>query len=328
MSKKVSIIIPVYNGQDYIDRCVSSVLRQTIISHENIEIILINDGSTDKSQEIIDSYSKIYPKLIRALSQENIGAAKTRNKGIESAKGDYAVFIDQDDFIEDDYIATLYGAVTSGGYDVLQCGYNLVNNNGSIVRAVRPINYEFGRFMAIPAWAKIHKVKFLRENDIKFFDNNIGEDSIFTTKEIICTEKYGTISYCGYNNSFDNQSNVTNNLHKGLSNKVDVRTWLKELAQFHSSNARMQTYLKYNLIRTAFYYLLMYGKRAPARRFYEVYRDIIRYLEGECGQMISVTSVLFAPRGEKLTVRIGMAGFTVIHKLRLVRLFAKIYCEG
>ena len=93
---KVSIILPVYNCETYLNRCLDSLLNQTF---ENIEIIAINDGSTDRSLEILDIYAK-NDNRIKVINKKNTGVSDTRNIGLDESKGDYIVFVDSDDWIE------------------------------------------------------------------------------------------------------------------------------------------------------------------------------------------------------------------------------------
>lgn len=100
---KVSIILPVYNVEKYIEKCLESLVNQT---YENIEIIVINDGSPDKSQKIIDKYAKKYKK-IKPLIKENGGVSSARNYGLEKATGDYIMFVDGDDYVSQDIVSKL-----------------------------------------------------------------------------------------------------------------------------------------------------------------------------------------------------------------------------
>ena len=95
---KISIIIPVYNAEKYLKKCIDSVINQNV---ESKEIILVNDGSIDNSQEIIDEYVAKYPDMIKAIKQENAGQAVARNVGIENASGEFLAFLDSDDYLEE-----------------------------------------------------------------------------------------------------------------------------------------------------------------------------------------------------------------------------------
>ena len=119
----VSVIIPVYNAQEGIRQCIDSLLNQ---SFTDFEIILINDGSTDNSLEVIKEYADAND-FIRVIDKENEGVAKTRNKGIQLAKGKYVVFIDNDDFVDSDYLERFYNEIDQVQLDIVLGGYKRVN---------------------------------------------------------------------------------------------------------------------------------------------------------------------------------------------------------
>ena len=121
MSKyKVSIIIPVYNGERYLEECLKSVLNQTL---EGIEVIVVNDGSTDRSGEIISRYEKMYPN-ISVINQENKGIAAARTIGYCKSSGDYIGWVDNDDFVEPHMFERLYSTAINEEADYVYCDYS------------------------------------------------------------------------------------------------------------------------------------------------------------------------------------------------------------
>ena len=102
--KKTSVIVPIYNAEKYLARCLDSILIQ---ADENVELILINDGSTDKSEEIIKTYLGKYKSSIKYIKKENSGVANSRNVGLEKATGEYIIFVDSDDYIDKDLFKKL-----------------------------------------------------------------------------------------------------------------------------------------------------------------------------------------------------------------------------
>ena len=110
---KVSIIVPIYNCSSFLNECIDSILSQ---SYKNFELLLINDGSTDNSQEIIESYA-IKDSRIRFFPQENQGVSVARNKGIQEAKGDFLLFVDGDDWIDSNALTHLITKMEQGNYD-------------------------------------------------------------------------------------------------------------------------------------------------------------------------------------------------------------------
>lgn len=121
----ISVIIPVYNAEQYIDRCMKSILNQT---YKNIEVLLINDGSTDRSWDKCMSYAERYNNVF-AFSKENGGAADARNFGIERATGEYIAFVDIDDFIHPQYFEILYSNCLKYGAQISICQFEIVNND-------------------------------------------------------------------------------------------------------------------------------------------------------------------------------------------------------
>ncbi|MBD5356433.1 MAG: glycosyltransferase [Bacteroides sp.] len=124
----ISVIIPVYNAEKYLKRCVNSVLAQT---YPNIEIILINDGSTDNSQTICEEYSRLFPS-IKSLNKNNGGQSSARNVGLNSAKGEYIGFIDSDDWIAPDMYMTLYILIMNNKADGAQIDIILASDQSTI----------------------------------------------------------------------------------------------------------------------------------------------------------------------------------------------------
>ncbi len=179
----IDVIIPVYNKENTIKRCIDSVLKQT---YHNFRIILIDDGSTDSSYEICSSYQDARIKLIK---QENAGVGAARNTGLENLVGQKVVFIDADDFVKPTYLADL---LKYKEYDLVVQGYITCSENGKVLRKVNSEESiakktEFGeklfekekfKFMTIP-WNKLFDTRIIIENGVSFRKINLGEDICF-----------------------------------------------------------------------------------------------------------------------------------------------------
>ncbi|MCM1244847.1 MAG: bifunctional glycosyltransferase family 2 protein/CDP-glycerol:glycerophosphate glycerophosphotransferase [Roseburia sp.] len=118
--KKISVIIPAYNVEGYIRRCLDSLVNQT---YENIEIIVVNDGSTDRTAEIVREYEEREPEKVKLFSQENKGQAEARNFGLTKAEGEYIGFVDSDDFVSTKMYELMYREAEENGCDLVTCGY-------------------------------------------------------------------------------------------------------------------------------------------------------------------------------------------------------------
>ena len=124
---KISVIIPVYNCADYVGRCVHSIMAQT---YTDLEIICIDDGSNDKSGEILDNLKKLDSRIC-VVHQKNAGVSATRNAGIDMATGDWITFVDADDAIEPDMYETLLSQVIDETIDIVHCGYKRIHLDGT-----------------------------------------------------------------------------------------------------------------------------------------------------------------------------------------------------
>lgn len=126
----VSVIVPVYNVECYLERCLDSILSQT---YTNLEIILINDGSTDQSSQICDAYVKRDPR-IRVIHQRNQGVSAARDVGLENATGEFIGFVDADDWIEPDMYEVMIYKIQEENCEVVICDYDEIHNDQLIVR--------------------------------------------------------------------------------------------------------------------------------------------------------------------------------------------------
>lgn len=116
--EKVSIIVPVYNVESYLDECLTSLVNQSL---NDIKIIIVNDGSTDSSQKIIDKYALRYPEKIMALNKENGGLASARNFGLQYAQGEYVGFVDSDDYVDVNMYNEMYNLAIKNNADLVVC---------------------------------------------------------------------------------------------------------------------------------------------------------------------------------------------------------------
>jgi len=134
-SKDLSIIIPVYNSESFIPKCLDAILNQK--TKYDYEVICINDGSKDRSGEILKQYQVKYPERLIVFEQENQGISAARNKGIELANGEYIGFIDNDDTVTPDYIEQILHRAKETEADIVQCGYSNNTINGDLLSEVK-----------------------------------------------------------------------------------------------------------------------------------------------------------------------------------------------
>lgn len=150
---KISIVVPVYNVEGYLDACVASLLRQT---YENKEILLIDDGSTDQSGKLCDQYAQSNPE-IRVVHKENGGLISAWKRGVEEAQGDYITFVDSDDTIDANMLAEMAMELTGSEEEIITSDYVIVEDNGKrtpVWQSLRPGSYEEKELIS-QVWPKL-----------------------------------------------------------------------------------------------------------------------------------------------------------------------------
>ncbi|WP_048190920.1 glycosyltransferase [Methanobacterium sp. SMA-27] len=223
MKYKISVILPIFNVETYIRESLESIVEQTI-GFENIEVIMVDDCSSDKSGEIIDEYSSKYDNFNGIHLNENSGPEKARNVGIENSTADYLMFLDPDDFYSGDICETLYNKIIKENVDMVFCNFNFYSNLnfkkyksifGSQEIKVDSIDENPKLLCMHPSiWTKIYKKEFIFNKDIKFNEDVRAGDRVFVLRTFL--EANGIIylqNYYGTNyrvnlhdrNSFSNQ---------------------------------------------------------------------------------------------------------------------------
>lgn len=216
MNNLVSIIVPVYNVEKYISACVESIIDQT---YKNIQIIIINDGSTDASEKICKDLL-LKDKRIELYSKDNGGLSSARNYGLKFANGDYVAFIDSDDYISSDFISNLMFAITKHNADIAMCKFT---SNGSFtsgsVPAVHSSEYIISRMFDIIgyrfyAWNKLYKRELFDE--LKYPEGETYEDIVTTYSLFKQCKKIATVDDVMYFYRI-REGSITNSMYNDKS---------------------------------------------------------------------------------------------------------------
>lgn len=192
----VSVIVPIYNVEKYLAKCLDSLTNQTL---KNIEIICINDGSKDRSAKILAEYSKKDSRII-TINQKNLGLCIARNNGIDIAKGKYIGFVDSDDYIDLDFYEKLYNSATKNKCDIAACGiirFNKIKGKKYLKLKKEIITKNFKekcKILDIPekcyVWNKIYLREKINKYNIRFKENILYEDLYFTPEVL---DKFETL---------------------------------------------------------------------------------------------------------------------------------------
>lgn len=217
---KVSIIVPVYNVYEYLEKCLDSLVKQTL---KDIEIIVVNDGSPDNSQEIIDKYAKKY-RNIKSFIKENGGLSDARNYGIKHASGEYIAFLDSDDYVKVDMYEKMYKKAKEKDFDMVVCDidYLYPDNTLRVSSGVDEDTTDIKKtYLNIhpAAWNKIFK-KDLFKNDVYFKKNVWFEDVEFIYRMLPYIKSIGVVKE-DFNQYVQRPGSISNTVNMKLYHYID-----------------------------------------------------------------------------------------------------------
>ena len=243
---KFSIIIPVYNVEKYLKKCLESIKNQ---SYKDYEVIIVNDGSTDKSKDILDEYD------YKVINQKNQGLSVARNNGVKKAKGKYLIFVDSDDYIEKDYVEVLYNNLIKEDADLSCCSLYEVFKNEIKNKSKKDKYYVMNSYETIEktftdeglnvyVWNKLYKKELFK--NIKFPVNKNSED-IYVMHEIISSCKkivYESIPKYYY---VQRKNSIVNNINKINIDSIEASL---HAVNYLKNNKELQRYAIKNYLNT------------------------------------------------------------------------------
>lgn len=270
---KLSIIIPIYNVEKYLKRCIDSVLQQVDfdMKDDNIEIILINDGSPDNSQEIIDVYANQYT-FIKAFLKENGGLSDARNYGLSKATGDFIWFIDSDDWIRKDSLQIIYQEIITNDLDILEFSWSEVFEKEQGYEYIRDSYYESlcaneivtgKKFLTaygyvVCSWNKVVKKELYSE--LLFPLNTYSEDNLITLSLLNKSLRYKKVTIPLYNYFFREESITTSknvkHLEKYFNDRLAISIALKDIID--NDKLQLESYTKIEEANRFFIINLLY----------------------------------------------------------------------
>ena len=245
MGSIISVVIPAYNVEEYIVKCVNSVLTQT---YKKLEVIVVNDGSTDDTVKLIKNFFDD-PRLI-LINQNNAGVTAARNNGIDAATGELITFVDSDDWLEPVMYEKLYTVITQANTDVAICDYNLVYND-HIKQKYSNMNEEIVDIQAPDyflkycccekpnnyIWTRLYKTDIIRKSGVRFENYKLGDDTLFNFKLLPYMKKAAHISSSLYNYLQRYDSNVYTVAKKGNLAAVYADTFESLVNHYKSISA-------------------------------------------------------------------------------------------
>lgn len=231
---KFSIVIPVYNVEKYIDKCLGSLVNQT---YKNFEVIIVNDGSPDNSEKIIEKYVK-KDKRIKSFVKENGGLSDARNYGVKHCNGDYLLFLDSDDFLEKDLLKKLEEVISRKKYDLIKFKIKLVTEDGKLIRNEK--GFDLSKKLNLKeilsleyselAGSYCYNMDFFKKEKFMYAKGRIHEDFGLTPYILVKAQNIYYLNYCGYN-YVQRAGSIVNGAEKNVRRANDVLyhfDWLYE----------------------------------------------------------------------------------------------------
>ncbi len=273
--EKVSVIIPVYNSENQIEACLDSILKQT---YTNIEIICINDGSLDNTQNRLEEYSKKDSRII-IVNKENSGASTSRNIGIERSTGKYITFVDSDDTIEENMIEVLMNELAEKESEIVLCNFYYVTNNRIKNKAskrksfinrkefLKKFHNYYTKTLINPPWNKIYIKDKIKHN----FDSSLilGEDLDFNIKYFNGIERVAIVDEYLYNYKINNICSITSKFKSNPNEYFNM--YLKIFNDLFYKN-EVTTSLKFDLFFVKDYISYFFNKSNNKKEISNLYK--------------------------------------------------------
>lgn len=331
MKYKLSIVVLVYNLEKYLPRCLDALVNQTL---SEIEILCVNDGSTDSAPEIIDEYEKKYPDKIKVFHKENGGEFSTRNFGFKKAVGEYITFVDTDDYVEKEWAEKLYRAAKENDADLAVCGFERIDLKTDNVictdmtafgNCTKNIDYkdDFIVFINPAPWNKIYKREIVK--DFQFLSLRGFNDTLFLMTVYTKIKKIAFIPDILYHYYLRYDSQIHN------INIEDVNNLKKYLIEVKQTYIDVQKYeeMKYLLDLMTFIHLgvsVMY--RASYDKSINIKKELketIKYLDTYFESWRKSPFLSFRYSIKKGIKHLGLYMISLLYKMNLGIVFLKIY---
>ena len=278
---KVSVIVPIYNVEAYLSACLESIIGQTL---KDIEIILVNDGSTDNSLSIAEEFAR-QDERVRLVSQINSGQAKARNVGLNLAQGDYVVFVDSDDWIEPNMLEVLYQNVMETGSDFVQCRFQF-DNPYTGRQVVYGHKYEHAvlykndiladallvKNIQVAPWGKMYSRNFLQNNHLRFEEGIVNEDTLFSIEISCCAQKVSFVNdvLC---HTIERKGSTSRASYERLcKHMVIALNKAKEYMQGKGVFEEFEAIYKARYLKSILYNLLQMAQRLPYKEYRRIWQ--------------------------------------------------------
>lgn len=323
---KVSICIPEYNAEKYIDRNLNSILCQT---YSNIEIVLYDDASTDNTRQIMLQYAKKYPDKIRIFySDTNRGIGAAKNAALAQATGEYVFFCDCDDYLKPNCIECLVSKVEASSYpDLVIDGFTRVTPEGNMLYERKYKDEKEALLQSIPLFAKLIRRKFLTDNQIWSPEGVILEDVLYQAQIVPRNPSVEKVDNCGYywvkNLTSASHTRLTGFKQNALENGLDYLLSIKNtlpLSQRKHLTCFVMQFISWHLLKS--------GCKVGKTQMMQEYRKAKSFLDQNFPEYKKINYVsVTQPKGMRSVVRCTIWSFAFLMKTHMIAPFLCLYAS-
>jgi glycosyltransferase involved in cell wall biosynthesis len=321
MKTVVSVIVPVFNGAKQIIRCLESIKKQTF---SDFECLIIDDGSVDDSSEVIRNW--ITDDRFHLYHQDNTGVAVTRNRGISYARGDFLAFVDQDDYVDPDYLKHLMEAVDDDT-DIVVTGYSRVEEDGKVLFKVSLKKGIFSKLIVTAPWAHLYRTSFIKRHQIQFLDSKIGEDVYFNMTAVFYTNNIRIAAVDSDYRWVFNTASVSNS-SQSEAGGTDPRYLLDSIYKARpDGNCIPDDILEYYFLRYCVWYILFVMRKSPLEDNLEWQNSLRKWLKEHFPDYLKNKYIKKCPEGEIGKYHLAVKGWMMLRQIKLDKLITRFFSK-
>lgn len=316
----ISFIIPTYNGDKYLEKCLNSILNQNL---KNFEIIIIDWWSKDWTLNIVNKYLQ-KDNSIKLIHQKWKWLWNARNIWIDNAEWEYITFIDCDDFISQNFIDS-FAMKMNEWYDMIIWGFVKYKSEKDSKQIFIKDNWIW-KYLDTWPWWRFVKKSFLKEKNIRFLDNSLREDAHFNITVFNYTRNIAIINYAWYYYRISNNDSMC----KTICRKFDpwFIEWLNKMWEIKPIDDENKEMKNYAIIRACIFYLLYSWRYLSSKDFIFEYKKLFKWLKYNISWYWKNKYLRIFTNSENVIIyKIGITWFILLDKLHLVPLFARIRCK-
>lgn len=322
----ISVIVAVYNIEEYLPRCVDSILAQT---YRQLEIILVDDGSKDRSGQICDDYAARDAR-IRVIHKKNGGLSDARNAGLDIAAGAYIGFVDGDDWIEPDMYYAMYEACKAAGAQMAACRYKQITKSG-IIDASGGNSVSLSKVEALEiyvtgderyqiynsVWSKLFARTLIQ--DMRFPVGKNSEDIMFTTKAFCRIERLAYLDKAYYNYVLDREGSIMNEKAGERRLKDEIPFWREQIAYIKDAGMpALSDKAAYHFYRRMLFYYIDFMENKQTRGYA---KELISQLKAEKGKIKQIYAQEYVATGDRVRMKLVLNSPGLYY--RIVKLYEK-----